>query len=150
MEQVCKALGIVVTGYSPFGVPDLMKGSGGSRGGHAWFVYLLIKNARRSTNLNVRTESPMGCVHSSPLCACGRSGGLLPFVVRMLTCAQHGCPGVCVPRPPSVGAQSLLEEPAVLKVAAARNATAAQVLISWSLAIGVTVNPRTKDEGEQQ
>ena len=35
MEQQCRALGITVNGYSPFGVVDLSKGSG-SRGGHSW------------------------------------------------------------------------------------------------------------------
>lgn len=81
MEQLCRALGIAVTGYSPFGVVDLARGGGGSRGGHSW--------------------------------------------------------------PPSVGAATLLKEPAVLSVAAKHNASAAQVLIAWSLAVGVTVNPRT-------
>jgi diketogulonate reductase-like aldo/keto reductase len=47
--------------------------------------------------------------------------------------------------PPSVGAPSLLQEPAVLQIASNHNASAAQVLIAWSLAVGVTVNPRTSN-----
>jgi len=80
MEQLCRVLGIVVNGYSPFGVPDLAS-SGGSRGGHVW--------------------------------------------------------------PSKVGTASLLQEPTVKTIAAKKNSSAAQVLIAWSLAVGVPVNPRT-------
>ena len=87
MEQLCKTLGILVNGYSPFGVLDLANASG-SRGGHVW--------------------------------------------------------------PPSVGAPSLLEEPIIVKIAAKHNATAAQVLSAWSVAVGIPVNPRTKNQSHME
>lgn len=87
MAQLCQSLGIIITGYSPLGVTDLMRGSG-SRGGHRW--------------------------------------------------------------PESVGTASLLDEPAVTAIATKHSATAAQVLLAWSLQVGVTVNPRTNKVAHMQ
>eukprot|EP01065_Artemidia_motanka_P021086 TRINITY_DN2513_c0_g1_i1.p1 TRINITY_DN2513_c0_g1~~TRINITY_DN2513_c0_g1_i1.p1 ORF type:complete len:392 (+),score=112.40 TRINITY_DN2513_c0_g1_i1:68-1243(+) len=82
LEQLCRGMGIMINGYSPLGVPDLVQ-PGGSRGHHVF--------------------------------------------------------------PKSVGAPSLLDEQVVKDIAAKWNATAAQVLIAWSVGIGVPVQPRTKN-----
>eukprot|EP01061_Rhynchopus_euleeides_P026529 TRINITY_DN43305_c0_g1_i1.p1 TRINITY_DN43305_c0_g1~~TRINITY_DN43305_c0_g1_i1.p1 ORF type:complete len:389 (+),score=154.63 TRINITY_DN43305_c0_g1_i1:61-1227(+) len=47
--------------------------------------------------------------------------------------------------PPSVGAPVLLDEPVVKQIAASTNMTAAQVMIAWSLGLGVSLQPRTND-----
>jgi len=45
--------------------------------------------------------------------------------------------------PPSVGEKSLFDEPLLKDIATKHNASVPQVLIAWSLEVGVSVNPRT-------
>merc|ERR1711924_166000 len=67
--------------------------------------------------------------------------GYSPFGVADLTDGSGSRGGHKWPK--SVGTPSLLDEPSLKKIAQNHNATPAQVLIAWSLAVGVPVNPRT-------
>ena len=48
--------------------------------------------------------------------------------------------------PSTVGTKTLLEEPIVKDLAAARGVTAGQILLAWSFTMGVPCNPRSMDE----